>query len=62
MRIRYKNHEFEIKYVLNPYFKNETLESGLIIKEVLLFLFPTYTYKQRAYFVMFIFLAFPYAF
>ncbi len=33
MRIRYKDHEFEIKYVLNPYFKNETLE--IFVQEVL---------------------------
>lgn len=33
MRIRYKDHEFEIKYILNPYFKNETLE--IFVQEVL---------------------------
>jgi len=33
MRIRYKDHEFEIKFVLNPYFKNETLE--IYVQEVL---------------------------
>lgn len=33
MRIRYKNHEFEIKYILNPYFKNVTLE--IFVQEVL---------------------------
>ncbi|MFJ7408079.1 MULTISPECIES: phage head closure protein [unclassified Lysinibacillus] len=33
MRIKYKDHEFEIKYVLNPYFKNETLE--IFVQEVL---------------------------
>ncbi|HBJ01673.1 phage head closure protein [Lysinibacillus sp. UBA5990] len=33
MRIGYKDHEFEIKYVLNPYFKNETLE--IFVQEVL---------------------------
>ncbi|AVK98648.1 head-tail adaptor protein [Lysinibacillus sphaericus] len=33
MRIRFKDHEFEIKYVLNPYFKNETLE--IFVQEVL---------------------------
>ncbi|MEH6940781.1 phage head closure protein [Bacillus sp. JJ722] len=26
MEIHYKNHKFEIKYILNPYFANETLE------------------------------------
>lgn len=26
MRIHFRNAEFEIKYILNPYFKNETLE------------------------------------
>ena len=26
MQIHYKNHRFEIKYVLNPYYSNETLE------------------------------------
>lgn len=33
MRIRFKDHEFEIKFVLNPYFKNETLE--IFVQEVL---------------------------
>lgn len=33
MRIRFKDHEFEIKYILNPYFKNETLE--IFVQEVL---------------------------
>ncbi|MGG2053099.1 phage head closure protein [Lysinibacillus pakistanensis] len=33
MRIGYKGHEFEIKYILNPYFKNETLE--IFVQEVL---------------------------
>ncbi|MEB7455128.1 phage head closure protein [Lysinibacillus sphaericus] len=33
MRIRFKGHEFEIKFVLNPYFKNETLE--IFVQEVL---------------------------
>ncbi|PIJ97865.1 phage head closure protein [Lysinibacillus sphaericus] len=33
MHIKYKDHEFEIKYVLNPYFKNETLE--IFVQEVL---------------------------
>lgn len=33
MRIKYKEHEFEIKYILNPYFKNETLE--IFVQEVL---------------------------
>lgn len=33
MRIFYKGHEFEIKYILNPYFKNETLE--IFVQEVL---------------------------
>lgn len=26
MQIQFKEHRFEIKYILNPYFKNETLE------------------------------------
>lgn len=26
MQIHYKDHRFEIKYILNPYFKNEYLE------------------------------------
>lgn len=33
MQIRYKNHKFDIKYILNPYFKNETLE--IFVEEVL---------------------------
>lgn len=33
MRIGYKGHEFEIKYILNPYFKNEMLE--IFVQEVL---------------------------
>ena len=33
MRMGYKNHEFEIKFILNPYFKNETLE--IFVQEVL---------------------------
>ena len=33
MRIKYKGHEFEIRYILNPYFKNETLE--IFVQEVL---------------------------
>lgn len=26
MQIKFRGHTFEIKYILNPYFKNETLE------------------------------------
>jgi len=26
MQIHFRNHRFEIKYILNPYFNNETLE------------------------------------
>ena len=33
MRIKYKGHEFEIRYILNPYFNNETLE--IFVQEVL---------------------------
>ena len=33
MRISFKGHTFEIKYILNPYFKNETLE--IFVQEVL---------------------------
>lgn len=33
MKIYYKNHEFEIKYILNPYFSNEFLE--IFVQEVL---------------------------
>ena len=33
MEIRYKNHRFAIKYILNPYFANETLE--IFVEEVL---------------------------
>lgn len=33
MEIRYKNHRFSIKYILNPYFANETLE--IFVEEVL---------------------------
>ena len=33
MRIEYKGHEFEIRYILNPYFDNETLE--IFVQEVL---------------------------
>ncbi|MCG3089135.1 phage head closure protein [Sporosarcina cyprini] len=33
MQIQFRNHRFEIKYILNPYFKNETLE--IFCQEVL---------------------------
>lgn len=33
MRIQFRGHKFEIKYILNPYFKNETLE--IFVQEVL---------------------------
>lgn len=33
MEIRYKNHRFKVKYTLNPYFNNETLE--IFVEEVL---------------------------
>lgn len=33
MEIRFKNHKFKIKYILNPYFANETLE--IFVEEVL---------------------------
>lgn len=33
MKIYFREHEFEIKYILNPYFKNETLE--IFVQEVL---------------------------
>lgn len=33
MQIKIKGHLFEIKYILNPYFKNETLE--IFVTEVL---------------------------
>lgn len=33
MKIHFREHEFEIKYILNPYFKNETLE--IFVQEVL---------------------------
>lgn len=33
MKLHYKHHEFEIKYILNPYFSNETLE--IFVQEVL---------------------------
>jgi len=33
MQIRFRNHKFEIKYILNPYFNNETLE--IFVQEVL---------------------------
>ena len=33
MKIHYKDHEFVIRYILNPYFNNETLE--IFVEEVL---------------------------
>ena len=33
MQIYFNEHKFEIKYILNPYFKNETLE--LFVTEVI---------------------------
>lgn len=33
MKIHFRDHEFEIRYILNPYFKNETLE--IFVEEVL---------------------------
>lgn len=33
MKIYFRGQEFEIKYILNPYFKNETLE--IFVQEVL---------------------------
>lgn len=33
MKIHFKGHIFEIKYILNPYFSNETLE--IFVQEVL---------------------------
>ena len=33
MKIRFREYEFEIKYILNPYFANETLE--IFVQEVL---------------------------
>ncbi|EON70461.1 phage head closure protein [Lysinibacillus sphaericus] len=33
MKIKFRNHEFEIRYILNPYFNNETLE--IFVQEVL---------------------------
>lgn len=33
MEIKYKNHLFKIKYILNPYFSNETLE--IFVEEVI---------------------------
>lgn len=33
MQIHYREHKFEIKYILNPYFKNETLE--LFVQELM---------------------------
>ena len=33
MELRYKDHRFSIKYILNPYFSNETLE--VFVEEVL---------------------------
>ena len=33
MEIKYKQHNFKIKYILNPYFKNETLE--IFVEEVI---------------------------
>lgn len=34
MKIHFREHEFEIKYILNPYFGNETLE--IFVQKVLL--------------------------
>lgn len=33
MKIHFKNHKFDIKYILNPYFNNVTLE--IFVQEVL---------------------------
>lgn len=33
MEIKYRNHTFEVKYAINPYFKNETVE--IFVMEVL---------------------------
>ncbi|MBM7607571.1 SPP1 family predicted phage head-tail adaptor [Lysinibacillus composti] len=33
MQIQFRDHKFEIKYILNPYFSNETLE--IFVQEVL---------------------------
>lgn len=33
MKIKYKDHTFEIRYILNPYFSNSTLE--IFVQEVL---------------------------
>lgn len=33
MKIKFRGHEFEIRYILNPYFNNETLE--VFVQEVL---------------------------
>lgn len=33
MEIKYKSHKFKIKYILNPYFTNETLE--IFVEEVI---------------------------
>lgn len=33
MKIKFKGHEFEIKYILNPYYSNEYLE--IFVQEVL---------------------------
>ena len=33
MEIKYRNHLFKIKYILNPYFSNETLE--IFVEEVI---------------------------
>lgn len=33
MQLQFKGHRFEIKYILNPYFRNETLE--IFVTEVL---------------------------
>lgn len=33
MEIKYKHHLFKIKYILNPYFRNETLE--IFVEEVI---------------------------
>lgn len=33
MKIKFRNHNFDIKYILNPYFSNETLE--IFVQEVL---------------------------
>lgn len=33
MKIKFRGHEFEIRYIINPYFNNETLE--IFVQEVL---------------------------